>query len=52
LSAFVPTLIAQTFFQPTVEAMHAWGHVYRRRLGTLSVEDVDDGSDEQPGEGL
>ena len=41
LSAFAPTLIAQKFFQPTVEMMHAWGHVYRRRLGTLSVEDVD-----------
>jgi hypothetical protein len=37
----VPTLIAQKFFQPTVEMMHAWGHLYRRRLGTLSVEDVD-----------
>jgi Kef-type K+ transport system membrane component KefB len=41
LSAFVPTLIAQKFFQPTVEMMHAWGRVYRRRLGTLSVEDID-----------
>ena len=41
LSAFVPTLIAQTFFQPSVEMMHAWGRVYRRRLGTLSVEDLD-----------
>jgi Kef-type K+ transport system membrane component KefB len=41
LSAFVPTLIAQKFFQPTVEMMHAWGHLYRRRLGTLSIEDVD-----------
>jgi Kef-type K+ transport system membrane component KefB len=41
LSAFAPTLIAQKFFQPTVEMMHAWGHVYRRRLGTLSVEDID-----------
>ena len=39
LSAFVPTLIAQTFFQPTVDAMHAWGKLYRRRLGVLSVED-------------
>ena len=37
LSAFVPTLIAQKFFQPTVEAMHAWGRLYRRRLGILSV---------------
>jgi len=41
LSAFIPTLIAQKFFQPTVEMMHAWGHLYRRRLGTLSVEDID-----------
>src|SRR6266480_1247171 len=41
LSAFVPTLIAQKFFQPTVEMMHAWGHLYRRRLGTLSIEDFD-----------
>jgi Kef-type K+ transport system membrane component KefB len=41
LSAFVPTLIAQKFFQPTVEMMHEWGRVYRRRLGTLSVEDID-----------
>ena len=40
LSAFVPTLIAQKFFQPTVEMMHAWGHLYRRRLGTLSIEDI------------
>jgi Kef-type K+ transport system membrane component KefB len=39
LSAFVPTLIAQKFFQPTVDAMHAWGRLYRRRLGVLSVED-------------
>jgi Kef-type K+ transport system membrane component KefB len=45
LSAFVPTLIAQKFFQPTVEMMHAWGHLYRRRLGTLSVEDVDEESE-------
>lgn len=43
LSAFVPTLIAQKFFQPTVEAMHAWGRLYRRRLGILSVEDTDEG---------
>lgn len=42
LSAFVPTLIAQKFFQPSVEAMHAWGRLYRRRLGILSVEDTDD----------
>jgi hypothetical protein len=45
LSAFVPTLIAQKFFQPTVEMMHAWGRLYRRRLGKLSVEDVDGDGD-------
>jgi Kef-type K+ transport system membrane component KefB len=44
LSAFVPTLIAQKFFQPSIEMMQAWGRLYRRRLGTLSVEDVDDGT--------
>jgi Kef-type K+ transport system membrane component KefB len=33
LSAFAPTLIAQKFFQPTVEMMHARGRVFRRRLG-------------------
>jgi len=42
LSAFVPTLVAQKFFQPTKTAMHAWGRLYRRRLGTLSVEDVNE----------
>src|SRR6266403_3971137 len=42
LSAFVPTLIAQKFFQPSVEAMHAWGRVYRKRMQVLSVEDVGD----------
>jgi Kef-type K+ transport system membrane component KefB len=46
LSALVPTLFAQKFFQPTKEAMHAWGRVYRRRLGSLSVEDLDDATDE------
>src|SRR5260370_19113156 len=40
LSAFVPTLIAQKFFQPSVEAMHAWGRLYRKRMRLLSVEDV------------
>jgi Kef-type K+ transport system membrane component KefB len=47
LSAFVPTLIAQKFFQPSIEMMHAWGRVYRRRLGTLSVEDVHTETDER-----
>src|SRR5213595_3083248 len=40
LSAFVPTLIAQKFFQPSVDAMHAWGRLYRKRMCILSVEDV------------
>lgn len=39
LSALVPTLFAQKLFQPSKQAMHAWGVLYRRRLGVLSVED-------------
>jgi Kef-type K+ transport system membrane component KefB len=31
LSAFVPTLIAQKLFQPTIKTMHAWGRLYRRK---------------------
>lgn len=47
LSAFVPTLIAQKFFQPTVEMMHAWGRLYSRQtqrsaLRVMSVADIDD----------
>ncbi len=42
LSAFVPTLFAQKFFQPTKDAMHAWGRLYRRRLGILSLEDSEE----------
>ena len=32
LSAFVPTLIAQKFFQPTVRTMVAWGRLYKRQI--------------------
>jgi Kef-type K+ transport system membrane component KefB len=45
LSALVPTLIAQKFFQPSIEAMHAWGRLYRKRMRVLSVEDVGDNGD-------
>jgi Kef-type K+ transport system membrane component KefB len=48
LSAFVPTLIAQKFFQPTAEAMHAWGQRYRRKISAwrvLSIEDVSGDAD-------
>ena len=45
LSAFVPTLIAQKFFQPTVKMIHAWGRLYRQRIRVLSVEDVGDNGD-------
>jgi Kef-type K+ transport system membrane component KefB len=31
LSAFVPTLIAQKFFQPSIERMVDWGRVYAER---------------------
>src|SRR5207249_4257851 len=42
LSAGVPTLFAQKLFQPTKDAMHAWGRIYRRRLCILSVEDSEE----------
>jgi Kef-type K+ transport system membrane component KefB len=45
LSAFIPTLIAQKFFQPSDEAMRAWGRLYRKRMRVLSVEDVGDNGD-------
>ena len=32
LSAFVPTLIAQKFFQPTIETMVEWGRIYDERI--------------------
>jgi len=32
LSAFVPTLVAQKFFQPTLRTMTAWGRLYQRRI--------------------
>ena len=32
LSAFVPTLIAQNFFQPTIEMMVEWGKTYSERI--------------------
>src|SRR5438876_3790613 len=45
LSAFMPTLIAQKFFQPSIETMHAWGRIYREKIKAsafriMSVEDV------------
>src|SRR5213595_3970119 len=45
LSAFVPTLFAQKFFQPSIETMHAWGRIYRKKIKAsafriMSVEDV------------
>jgi len=32
LSAFVPTLVAQKCFQPTLRTMTAWGRLYKRRI--------------------
>jgi Kef-type K+ transport system membrane component KefB len=40
LSAIVPTLIAQKFFQPSVDAMRAWGQLYRTRGKVVSEEDL------------
>ena len=48
LSALVPTLFAQKLFQPSKQAMHAWGRLYRRRLGVLSVEDREEIGDNIP----
>ena len=39
LSAFVPTLIAQKFFQPTTRTMRAWGRLYRRRANASYVSE-------------
>jgi Kef-type K+ transport system membrane component KefB len=39
LSAFVPTLIAQKFFQPTTRMMIAWGRLYQRRLNAKTRSD-------------
>lgn len=36
LSAFIPTLIAQKFFQPTLRTMNAWGRLYQRKLNGKS----------------
>jgi len=36
LSAFVPTLIAQKFFQPTLERMVEWGQIYAERINPQS----------------
>ena len=37
LSAFIPTVIAQKFFQPGVRTMIAWGRLYRRSINGLSA---------------
>jgi Kef-type K+ transport system membrane component KefB len=36
LSAFVPTLIAQKFFQPSLETMNEWGRIYAERINNKS----------------
>jgi Kef-type K+ transport system membrane component KefB len=37
LSAFIPTIIAQKFFQPKLKTMNAWGRLYRRRDSGKSI---------------
>lgn len=37
LSAFVPTLIAQKFFQPTLEAMVEWGRIYSQKINNKNA---------------
>jgi Kef-type K+ transport system membrane component KefB len=34
LSAFVPTLMAQKFFQPTIETMNEWGRIYSGKMNS------------------
>ena len=36
LSAFLPTLIAQKFFQPSTKTMIAWGRLYQRKINGKS----------------
>jgi len=36
LSAFVPTLIAQKMFQPSLRTMNAWGRLYRSKVSRRS----------------
>jgi Kef-type K+ transport system membrane component KefB len=38
LSAVVPTVIAQKFFQPSIATMVAWGRLYQRRINGKSPE--------------
>jgi Kef-type K+ transport system membrane component KefB len=40
LSAFVPTLIAQKFFQPTIETMVKWGEIYSERINNKKPRPV------------
>ncbi len=42
LSAFVPTLIAQKWFQPPVKTMVAWGRLYQRKINGKTGSPVTD----------
>lgn len=39
LSAFIPTLLAQRFFEPRLRTMAAWGRLYHRRIHGTTPED-------------
>lgn len=43
LSAFVPTLIAQKWFQPPVQTMVAWGRLYQRKINGKTGSPATDG---------
>lgn len=43
MSAFIPTLIAQKFFQPTHRAMDAWGRFYKARFSSKNNENTSNG---------
>jgi Kef-type K+ transport system membrane component KefB len=42
LSAFVPTLIAQKFFQPTIETMVEWGKIYSEKINNKKTTPTSD----------
>lgn len=37
-SAFIPTVIAEKFFKPTINEMNAWGEAYRKRINGIKTK--------------
>ena len=47
LSAFVPTLIAQKFFQPTIETMMEWGKIYSEKIHNKKTNPTSDAGEKR-----